>query len=106
MPGKEHEFRTPVWFKKWKMAVAVVSGLMVFFAGGVMARPYLELGMTVDARARMDTFEERLDKLVTTVENLTKTVVVVAAKEYETDKELILLVIEAYEKRQTLAQGP
>lgn len=95
--------KTPAWYLKWKMIVGVIAGIGVIFTVGFAARSYLEWGLTVDVRARLDIIEGQIDDLIASVDGLK---IVVTDKEYETDKDLILLVIEAYEKKQLLARTP
>ena len=85
------------------MAVAVVGGLITFFVAGFGVRPYVEWGMTIDVRARLEIIEKQIDGLIVSVDTIKDSV---ANKEYETDKDLVLAVIEAYQKKMELARNP
>lgn len=87
----------PSWYRTWKMVVGVVGGLVVIFSATFATWTYAKSKLTEDVSARLDTLETRVDSLTTSVDALT---VAVTEKEYEIDKDLVLMVIQSYEAQQ------
>lgn len=107
MPDEPAGQEVPSWFRKWKMATAVVAGLITFFAGGVMARPHLESLVTIDVRAALAVLDTKLFSEMQTV-NTRLTAIETAVKDRKSDEDLILFVIANYEKLKAkrLVQAP
>lgn len=90
----------PSWFRTWKMIVGVVAGLGIIFSATFATWTYAKGKLTEDVSARLDTLEGRVNSLTISVDALT---VAINEKKYETDKELVLMVIEAYQAKQGIA---
>ncbi len=79
------------------MVVGVVAGTGVICGGAFTTWKFLQKSITGEVSGRLDILEGQVDTLTVSVDALA---VAITEKKYEIDKDLVLMVIQAYEAKQ------